>query len=60
MREIVCDYLDAHVEDYRHSFIIEEYEDPRIVDYESSLEVMRLDGVWGAHRELQVAANVFQ
>ncbi len=60
MREIVCDYMDLHIEDFRGSFIKAEYDDPRITDYESSLEVMRQDGVWGAHRELQVAANIFQ
>lgn len=56
VRQQICDYLEAHEDDFR-VFLVEGED---ATDFESYVEGMREDGEWGGNLELVAAARWYR
>jgi len=63
IRSEICDYLDAHEEDFSVFLILDEEDkddEDYAPDFESYVYNMRQDGDWGGNVELVAAARLYR
>jgi hypothetical protein len=61
VRSEVCDYLEAHEEEFRGFLVLDENEeDDDASDFASYVSAMRQVGEWGGNLELVVAARLYR
>lgn len=67
VRSDVCDYLEAHEEEFKLFLVLEDEDDdgdnnddPDAQNFQSYVENMRQDGEWGGNLELVVAARLYR
>lgn len=61
VRNEICDYIEAHENEFSVFLVLDEEEDDEdAADFESYVQGMREDGEWGGNLELVAAARLYR